>query len=138
MKSFFALPVLFVAFSAFAQIDTGEVGPIGQTENQKAPSFSAFAESDNLYVTLQGDCNRIQASLNVEDFCKADRMARNACFEGDADLVLTSTVMACPEIVYLPQVVRISLRNNNVTPELEVLNLKLGNETVRVRVKDSQ
>jgi hypothetical protein len=99
------------------------------------PHFSAFTDKGILYVTtlvLGGTCNDVYGNLQIDPSCKADRVTKNRaplCF---ATLDLSETTMQCQKMDVVPKVIAIDLAKSNIAPEALQLNLKMGDDTVRV------
>ncbi len=103
---------------------------------EKAPLFSAFANGDDLYVTILADsCNNIGADLIVADSCKDDRLTRNFASVCFAELEVSSTKMACHDLKSIPKVLVLSLKDSNVAKEAELLKLVYQNQTIDVLIK---
>ena len=98
------------------------------TASINAATFSAFADGDNLYVTVLLDsCNSHGLGLDVDGICRSDRMTANYATECGASLSIRSTKMACFDMTLEAQTFKISLKESKVAPEAEVLTLRRYN-----------
>ncbi|MES2769317.1 MAG: hypothetical protein V4596_09230 [Bdellovibrionota bacterium] len=120
MKSFF----LFVAIL----ISTGA--------QAKTPKFSAFADGDDLHVTILYDCNHITGSLSVSGICRDDRLTKNFVETCEAVLRVSGTEMACPAVKHTPKTFTLSLAEEKVAKEAKSLVLKYQGQTIEVQLKD--
>ena len=116
MKVIFAVSLLMVSF-AFS-----------------ATQFGAFTDSNQLYVTILGDCNTSSASLSVSPLCRKDRLSRNLALECAVDLVVISTRTYCENQEVIPKVFKIDLSKELVAPEALKLTITYQSQVVDVKV----
>lgn len=101
----------------------------------QAGTFSAFSQGDTLYLTTMVDsCNAHGAGLNVDGICHADRMTANYATECSASVSIISTQMACFDQTLKPMVFELSLDQNRVASEAEVLTLRMYGEEVTIKL----
>jgi hypothetical protein len=95
------------------------------TASINAASFSAFADGDNLYVTmLLDDCNSHGLALDVDGLCRNDRLTKNYATSCGADLIVRSTKMYCGKSSLEPVTFTLSLKKSNIASEAEELTLR--------------
>jgi hypothetical protein len=101
-----------------------------------APKFSAFADGDNLHVTVLKDCNTITAQLEVAPNCKEGRPSKNLALFCSAELVVFATELACPQYEPLvPETVTLSLKKFKVAHEAQTLEISYLGESIKVELK---
>ena len=123
MKTLFFVLILS-ATSAFAT----------SFEQPAEPTASAFTAAGKLYLTVLTDtCNGIHVGLNVEAFCKDDRMTKNYAPVCDAKVSFISTRKGC-EPGTRAQVFEMDLNEENVAREAQVLNLTIDGAVISVKV----
>ncbi len=120
MKSFFLFVGILI--STRAQAET--------------PKFSAFADGDDLHVTILYDCNHISGSLNVSGICRDDRLTKNFVDTCEAVLRVSGTEMVCPPGKLNPKTFTLSLNEEKVAKEARSLVLKYQGQTIEVQLKD--
>ena len=103
----------------------------------RGPQFSAFTQDNLLYVTVLGDsCNKLEASLAVENFCDKNRLTRNGVISCSVRLVVNSTAMGCADNEKVPQVITIDLAKTQVDPHaIELVFYAPGTLPVHVPIQ---
>ena len=95
------------------------------TLSSQAKTFSAFADGDNLYVTMLLDgCNGHALDLDVDGLCKDDRLTKNYATHCGATMIVTSTQMFCEPMFTKPVTFQLSLSKSNIAAEAKELTLR--------------
>ncbi|MBY0472023.1 hypothetical protein K2X30_12730 [bacterium] len=101
-----------------------------------APKFSAFADGDDLHITVLKDCNTITAQLEVAPTCKEGRPFKNLAPFCSAELIVSATELACPHHEPLvPATVTLSLKKSKVAHEAQILEISYLGESVEVDLR---
>lgn len=100
-----------------------------------APTFSAFASGDTLFVTVLADsCNGMGASLDVDPFCKDDRKTRNLAPVCEVGLVVRATRKFCNDSKPVARVLELSLAGSKVAREAHLLKINYSGQQIEVRI----
>lgn len=100
-----------------------------------AAHFGAFADGDDLYVTMLLDnCNAHQAQVVVNRSCRADRMTKEYTRVCKAELVVISTAMYCEDSAEEAVTFKLSLDDSNVTGEAKQMILRWNKELITIDI----
>lgn len=125
MKSIF-ITILLLTSITYSQT-------IQHDGHRAAVPFGAFSYANYLYVTVRNDCNKLDASLAVDDLCNKNRSTRNFARSCKVNLNLVSTLMFCPAaMIFPPKVFVFDLANENIAPEADELIIRNGDYSIRV------
>src|SRR4051812_13264169 len=105
----------------------------------KPKTMSAFATDSKVIVTILTDgCNSYDGELKVDPTCADDRTTKNWVSTCKADLVVTPTApVECPaETAQKPGTLEFDLKEANIAAEAEMLQIKAGNDTLKVELKN--
>jgi len=99
----------------------------------EAPQFSAFSIGDKLYVTILADsCNNLYGALEVDNYCKEDRVTKNLALVCSVELVYSMTKMACHDKTLVARVMTIDLNESNVAYEAQILKVSHAEQEIEV------
>ena len=99
-----------------------------------ATQFGAFTDSNQLYVTILGDCNTASASLVVNPMCRKDRMTENYASECQVDIIVATTRMFCTDQEIIPKVFKFDLAKELVATEAIDLEVKYQAQALKIKV----